>query len=152
MIRFDIQLLYDLKLYDVHYLDSIRFSKNIGKSPFHNGKWYTYTNRANPRIYFILLIKKYISTHIRTYTSIISIIWRINEWNIIKISKVVELQCTYIHSSQFQSLCSTKCRTKMLQTISIQKNRKGFRLWQILKCFVGTFRQTQTVKLRGVDS
>ena len=35
---------------------------------------------------------------------------------------------------------------------NLKKTEKGFRLWQILKCFVGTFRPTHTVKLRGVDS
>ena len=41
---------------------------------------------------------------------------------------------------------------KCFKIFQFKKTEKGFRLWQILKCFVGTFLRTHTVKLRGVHS
>ena len=61
----------------------------------------------------------------------------------------------YYHSSQFQSLCSTKSFSETLLDLPYfipiyEKATLGFRIykiWQILKRFAGTFRQAQTLKL-----
>ena len=51
------------------------------------------------------------------------------------------------HSSQFQSLCSTKSSSEMLENLPYFIYKR----WQIFQRFAGTFHRAQTLKLGGVD-